>query len=243
MRFQVAVLAAVAVATTSATPFGFSSWTLQQATGYDLSQGNHYGSPIPPWQSGHKPGWYYGSSPQNHPGIPCLSGIICDILRYFPYSIQCPKPKPVPPHTTTAVKTTTRTTTQTSTVTATTTTTVVTTATTTETITATPTPSPINGYIPTFTNISAAVQADDFLTFGLVDTIAECMTMCDNVVGCGFINSFDDVNGKDGSTLLTCSLFTNCHNATDADNFGGQSQPDGTIDFIANSNGFCKVSS
>lgn len=73
MRFQVAVLAAVAVAITGATPFGFGG-SLQQATGYDLSNTNHYGSPIPPWKAGHQPGWYYGSSPEKFPGIPCLSG-------------------------------------------------------------------------------------------------------------------------------------------------------------------------
>ncbi len=38
MRFQIAALAAVAVASTGATPFGFAGWTLQQATGYDFVQ-------------------------------------------------------------------------------------------------------------------------------------------------------------------------------------------------------------
>lgn len=55
------------------------------------------------------------------------------------------------------------------------------------------------------------------------------------------IIAYDDVNGKGGSTQLTCSLFTNCHNATDADNRGGQSQPNGSVDFIINSDGWCKV--
>jgi hypothetical protein len=80
------------------------------------------------------------------------------------------------------------------------------------------------------------------MTFGLVDTVDGCKAMCNSVSGCHFINSYHDVNGKDGSTQLTCSLFSLCHNADDADNRGGQSQPDGSIDFIINSDGFCKTS-
>lgn len=48
-------------------------------------------------------------------------------------------------------------------------------------------------------------------------------------------------NSKGGSTQLTCSLFTKCHtNPADEDNFGGQTQPDGSIDFIIDSDGWCK---
>ncbi|KAF8890617.1 hypothetical protein BD779DRAFT_1469145 [Infundibulicybe gibba] len=101
-------------------------------------------------------------------------------------------------------------------------------------------PPPIDGYTPTFSNLTGAIQADGFLTFGLVDTVGDCMTMCDSVSGCTFINAYHDVNGKGGSTQLTCSLFNACHNATEADNRGGQSQPDGSIDFITDSDGFCK---
>lgn len=36
-----------------------------------------------------------------------------------------------------------------------------------------PPPPPTNdGYYPTFSNITAATQADDYQTFGLVDTVA-----------------------------------------------------------------------
>ncbi|KDR70775.1 hypothetical protein GALMADRAFT_46054, partial [Galerina marginata CBS 339.88] len=101
-------------------------------------------------------------------------------------------------------------------------------------------PAPSDGYIETFDNITAAVQADDFMTFGLVETVDDCKAMCDSVPGCTFVNSFHDVNGKGGSTDLTCSLFKFCHTSADADNAGGQSQPDGSIDFIINSDGWCK---
>ncbi|KAK7465000.1 hypothetical protein VKT23_006211 [Stygiomarasmius scandens] len=52
-----------------------------------------------------------------------------------------------------------------------------------------PPPPPSDGWTPTFSNLTAATQADGFLTFGLVDTVDDCKTMCLNVEGCVFINS------------------------------------------------------
>lgn len=104
-----------------------------------------------------------------------------------------------------------------------------------------PPPAPYDGYLQTFSNLTGAIQASDYMTFGLVDTVANCISMCNNVQGCGFVNTYHDVNGKNGSPLLTCSLFTNCHNASDATNRGGQTQPDGSVDYITNSDGWCKV--
>ncbi|KAJ3575119.1 hypothetical protein NP233_g1317 [Leucocoprinus birnbaumii] len=95
-------------------------------------------------------------------------------------------------------------------------------------------------YRPTFSNITAAVQADDYLTFGLVETADDCKAMCDFVQGCTFVNTYHDVHGKDGSPLLTCSLFTLCHSPEDADNSGGQSQEYGSTNFIVDSDGWCK---
>jgi hypothetical protein len=84
--------------------------------------------------------------------------------------------------------------------------------------------------------------------------------MCETVYGCGFVNStsircptygarvltvsslaYYDVYGKNGSPLLTCALFSYSHTAADADNRGGQSQPDGSVDYIIDSDGFCKL--
>ena len=45
--------------------------------GFDLSQTNNYGAPIPPWGQGTYPGWYNGDHPDLFPGIPCLSGVRC----------------------------------------------------------------------------------------------------------------------------------------------------------------------
>lgn len=52
--------------------------------GFDLSNTNHYGAPIPPWEPGSKPGWYYGPHPGDHPDLPCLGGvcIMVIILKY-----------------------------------------------------------------------------------------------------------------------------------------------------------------
>ncbi|KAK0211350.1 hypothetical protein DFS33DRAFT_1250223 [Desarmillaria ectypa] len=102
-------------------------------------------------------------------------------------------------------------------------------------------PPPNDGYKPVFSNYSGAVQAADYMTYGLVDTVEACKDMCDSVEGCIFINPYHDVNGKNGSPLLTCSLFSKCHTIADADNRGGQTQPDGSVDFITDSAGFCKT--
>lgn len=103
-----------------------------------------------------------------------------------------------------------------------------------------PKPPTSDGYTQTFANLTGATQASDYLTFGLVDTIADCKTMCNSVNGCEFVNTYHDVNGKDGSTQLTCSLFSSCHTSSDAINTGGQTQPDGSVNFIRSSDGWCK---
>ncbi|KAF9006930.1 hypothetical protein BDQ17DRAFT_248333 [Cyathus striatus] len=200
MRFA-PILAVISIALSSI--YGVSSSPLlldldiSGIVGVDLSHGNHYGAPVAPWQSGAKPGWYFGSHPGNHHELPCLTGLICKILKLFPFALQCPvKPPTLPPS---------------------------------------------DGYQQTFSNLTGATQAADYLTFGLVDTIADCKAMCNSVQGCNFVNSYHDVNGKDGSTQLTCSLFSACHTSSDATNTGGQSQPDGSIDYIINSDGFCKA--
>ncbi|KAF8885144.1 hypothetical protein BD779DRAFT_1471734 [Infundibulicybe gibba] len=107
-----------------------------------------------------------------------------------------------------------------------------------------------------FTNLTAATQAVDFITFDLVSSVAECTAACNSVTGCNFFNrtpllfsfpspltprSIPRRPRKGKQPLLTCSLYSTCHTAVDATNTGGQTQPDGTEDFIANSSGFCKV--
>ncbi|KAJ7578989.1 hypothetical protein C8J56DRAFT_964525 [Mycena floridula] len=170
--------------------------------GTQLSAANHYGSPIPPWEAGAKPGWYYGKSPSlldllGLGGLPVLDGLLCLIIDILPGCLHCPHP---PSH---------------------------------------PKPPPSDGWTQVFSNLTGAIEADDFLTFGMTDDVEGCKQMCENVGPCFFINAYHDVNGKDGSPLLTCSLYANCHTAAEATNLGGQSQPDGSIDFIRQSDGFC----
>ncbi|KAJ3867453.1 hypothetical protein EV359DRAFT_61494 [Lentinula novae-zelandiae] len=181
---------AVAVSASS-----FTNVTLQTTLSASLSEANHYGAPIPPWEVGSYPGWYYGTDPGAIIGwvLPwLLDDLLCAILDLLP-GLHCPVPKPPPK----------------------------------------------NGWVQTFSNLDGATQADDYLTYGLVDTIEDCEAMCLNVQGCNFINTYHDVNGKNGSPQLTCSLFSLCHDASDADNKGGQTQPDGSVDYITDSNGFC----
>ncbi|KAJ6548830.1 fruit-body specific protein A, partial [Mycena capillaripes] len=101
-------------------------------------------------------------------------------------------------------------------------------------------PPPPPEYSQTFYNLTCASQDGSYQTYGLVDTVADCEAMCDSVSGCTFFNTYHDVNGKNGSPQLTCALFTYCLDASTADNCGGQTQPDYTIDFITNSDGYCK---
>ncbi|KAF7313881.1 hypothetical protein HMN09_00545900 [Mycena chlorophos] len=97
-------------------------------------------------------------------------------------------------------------------------------------------------YTKTFSNLTCAAQDDSYLTYGLTDTVEDCQTMCDAVDGCTFINTYHDNNAadKDYSPLLTCALFSKCLTASSADNCGGQGQPDGGIEFITQSYGYCK---
>ncbi|KAK0461949.1 uncharacterized protein EV420DRAFT_1246276, partial [Desarmillaria tabescens] len=102
------------------------------------------------------------------------------------------------------------------------------------------TPTTDDGYTVAFSNYTGAIEGSDYLTYGLVDTVQDCKEMCNSVDRCVYINSYHDVNGKGGSPLLTCSLFSKCHTTADATNKGGQTQPDGSIDYITDSEGYCK---
>ncbi|KAJ7491373.1 hypothetical protein B0H11DRAFT_1007915 [Mycena galericulata] len=94
-------------------------------------------------------------------------------------------------------------------------------------------------YTVAFQNINASVQASDYLSYVLTETVQECLDACacDNS-GCTFANPYYDNNAKN-TTLLTCSFFAGCHTASAADNFGGQSEPDGGLSTISNSSGYC----
>ncbi|KAG7095364.1 hypothetical protein E1B28_006123 [Marasmius oreades] len=180
-----------------AAPATEASINLQLAGGLSLS--NNFGAPIPPWEPGCVPGWYYGDHQELLKIIiPWLKNdFICKLLELLHLGILCPHKPPY-------------------------------------------NPPPGDGWNQTFDGYDGAIQADDYLTFGLVDTVDDCKAMCGSVEGCTFINTYHDVNGKDGSPLLTCSLFRGCHGQDQATNKGGQTQPDGSIDHIEDSAGYCK---
>ncbi|KAK2462504.1 hypothetical protein APHAL10511_005474 [Amanita phalloides] len=89
-----------------------------------------------------------------------------------------------------------------------------------------------DGYKQNFRNLNDAIEAPDYLTYILVSTLDECLAKCDSIKGCKFANTYNDVHGKNGSPLITCSLYKHCHGAEDATNGGGQTQPDGSVDYI-----------
>ncbi|KAJ7750380.1 hypothetical protein DFH07DRAFT_869071 [Mycena maculata] len=190
MRFST-LFTALAVVANGVTATDFSSSSITSAL--SLTAANHYGAPIPPWETGHYPGWYYGQGTPPSGLLCLLEKLLCELLELFPFCLQCPKPPHTPPE-----------------------------------------------YTLTFYNQTCATQAASYMTYGLVDTVADCEAMCNSVAGCTFVNSYHDVNGKNGSTLLTCSLFSTCQTAASNDNCGGQTQPDGSVDFIINSDGYCK---
>ncbi|KAG5634540.1 hypothetical protein H0H81_001570 [Sphagnurus paluster] len=238
MRVATLLTTAALAASATATPLTIGI-NVQSILGVDLTAANHYGAPIPPWQRGTYPGWYYGNHPEKFPNLPCLTynSLLCKLLQLLPFNwLHCPvKPTPPPPTTSTVIPPTTTPPTPTSSTAPTSP------ATTTSSLTPTPTPTPSDGYTQTFAGLNGATQADGYLTYGLVDTVAQCKAMCDSVAGCKFVNTYHDVNGKGGSTQLTCSLYSGCHTAADAINKGGQSQPDGSINYITDSDGYCKA--
>ncbi|EAU87630.1 hypothetical protein CC1G_09727 [Coprinopsis cinerea okayama7 len=181
--------------------------------GVDFSARTNYNAPRPPWVGGAVPGWYFGPHPERHPKLFCLVGLVCRLLDLLPLPFKCPKLPPRPPPKPTPTGTYPQ---------------------------PTPTP-PADGYEQTFKNLTGATQGHDYLTFGLVDTVPDCKAMCNGIPECKFANTYYDVNGKDGSTQLTCALFKGCHDASTATNEGGQTQPDGSINYIRNSDGWCKA--
>ncbi|KAF7342626.1 Fruit-body specific protein a [Mycena sanguinolenta] len=208
MRFTTVFSALVVTATSVAATATYSSASVALAGGF--TKNNCYGAPIPPWKSGHHPGWYYGSSSAPK-GISSLDSVrlhsfFCKLLSLFPHGYHCPSPPPPPPpHS--------------------------------------PPPPPPYTQVEGFYNLDCAAQDGSYLTYGLVDTVDDCYNMCASVSDCTFFNTYHDVNGKDGSSQLTCSLFSECLTSASADNCGGQTQSDGSVDYITDSTGYCTTSS
>ncbi len=74
-KMRVAVIFTTLAASSVAVTASPLSLDLKALLGIDLDRGNHYGAPIPPWNHGANPGWYFGSHPDRHPRLTCLSGV------------------------------------------------------------------------------------------------------------------------------------------------------------------------
>ncbi|KAJ3984080.1 hypothetical protein F5890DRAFT_93347 [Lentinula detonsa] len=178
-----------------------------------LSTLNYHGAPIPPSSTGSSPGWYYGDDPASADNLPWLKDIdLCASLAESRDGLRCPHApkKPTKSHPRRSA--------------------------------APPSPTPPSTNTPSyymiFSGLKGAIEGSGYLTYGLVDTVSDCETMCNKVSTCIFINTYHDVNGKNGSPLLTCSLYSELHTAADATNKGGQTQPDGSVDYITDSAGY-----
>ncbi|KAJ7491371.1 hypothetical protein B0H11DRAFT_2277873 [Mycena galericulata] len=92
-------------------------------------------------------------------------------------------------------------------------------------------------YTVEFQNLNASIIGDDYLGYILTDTDQECIDFCFTIPSvCAFVNPYHD-NGEKNTTMLTCAYYSGCHTAADATNFGGQTDPDGSIGTISNSSG------
>ncbi|KAF7324643.1 hypothetical protein MKEN_00505800 [Mycena kentingensis (nom. inval.)] len=183
---------------------------------YAINSGSAYGAPIPPWEPGAHPGWYFGRCGNCPSGLLCLVddilGIVCNLLKLIlgGYNI-CPVaaptyPDPKPPYGGTGSGS--------------------------GTVTPPPTfpPKLPGSYFYTYQNLTCAAEGcETYMTFGMVESIIDCVSMCDSVPGCIWANSYYDVNSSksrapNGDILLTCSLFNVLKTQADATNCGRQQQ-------------------
>ncbi|KAJ3787473.1 hypothetical protein GGU10DRAFT_433068 [Lentinula aff. detonsa] len=183
-----------------------------------LSASNHHGAPHPPDHAGSIPGWYYGDDPVSADGLPWLKdNDLCAVLASTRHALRCPVIQRQPTKTYGKRSAEIAAPTQHSNF-----------------VAYDPTPS----YYTVFSGLTGAINGPGYLTYGLVDTVDDCEAMCNSVSGCVFVNAYHDVNGKNGSPLLTCSLYSEVNGAEQATNYGGQLQPDGSYDYVTDSDGY-----
>ncbi|PWN23474.1 hypothetical protein BCV69DRAFT_275014 [Microstroma glucosiphilum] len=104
-----------------------------------------------------------------------------------------------------------------------------------------------DGYLQTFNNYTtvattgvyagqvvgaAIIDNANYLTYGLSNTTEGCLTVCDQVSGCAFVNAYldhgDTTEGDMGgkySGAYTCALYSICESTSAATNYGGQNDP------------------
>ncbi|OCF34829.1 hypothetical protein I317_04029 [Kwoniella heveanensis CBS 569] len=93
--------------------------------------------------------------------------------------------------------------------------------------------------------MGAAAQDASYMTYTLSTSVDDCLTACDQIEGCVFVNTYYDYNEeenylpKHADGVLTCAMFSTCVSTDNNDNWGGQDDPN----TIVNSNGYCKSGS
>jgi hypothetical protein len=101
---------------------------------------------------------------------------------------------------------------------------------------------PANGVWAGMPGMGAAAQDASYMTYTLATSIDDCLTACDQIEGCVFVNTYYDVNEqenylpKHADGVLTCAMFSTCVSTSKNDNWGGQDDPNTIVD----SNGWCK---
>ncbi|KAJ7131204.1 hypothetical protein C8R44DRAFT_871727 [Mycena epipterygia] len=95
MRFST-VFSALAVAVSGA--MATATFTSESVSAGFNAQ-NYYGAPIPPWEKGHHPGWYYGHGIAPIGITYILGGVLCDLFSFLHLGFYCPTALPPrPPH-------------------------------------------------------------------------------------------------------------------------------------------------
>ena len=88
----------------------------------------------------------------------------------------------------------------------------------------------------------AATNDASYMTYTLAASPSDCLTACDQIEGCVFVNSYIDRNDQEADLpkhtpgVYTCAMFSKCVGTERNDNWGGQDDPNDILE----SNGYCK---
>ncbi|KAJ6611219.1 hypothetical protein B0H10DRAFT_1919017 [Mycena sp. CBHHK59/15] len=203
------------VSSVSAAVSATSAQTQALTLARGITKDNCYGAPIPPWEEGCHPGWYYGPPDLAPAGLACLvDGVVCLILELLGLCPKVPLPPPPPPPPVGPAP-------------------------------PPPPPAPYMYQWTNLACAAESWPPQNYLTYGIVNTTSECAAMCNQVSKCIFFNTYHDNNAlsKKNSPYLTCSLFAVVLTSINATNCGGQQQNPAPSDVtvISDSYGFSKV--
>ncbi|KAF8140732.1 hypothetical protein K438DRAFT_1995720 [Mycena galopus ATCC 62051] len=241
MRFTslFSALCLVASGVSAAAPH-FSPEVIETAVG--ITKGDCYGAPIAPWLPDTYPGWYYGDPSKAPLGLACLvegvDDLLCLLLGLLGLDLCLPWSPPTATTTTRPTATTTTLTVTKTELTVTTTTLPAVTTTTPPPVSSQTPPPPPPGYSYGYYDLNCATEEwppQDYITYGIVDGLQSCATMCSNILDCVFANCYHDNNASKNTTLFTCAMFTVVTSIANATNCGNQNQGTGALTSISDS--------